>query len=142
MALIVVRNRVIICLLFLISVSPFANTAVATAQSSAVAPVLSSAVATSIPTAWITVAGNGFSAGGLVYIALYDQWGTDLEETRWTSASITVYGTNGSLDPAQGYSPGGSVAQLSCDQPLMVRAFDRQTDSWSNLLDVELACGG
>src|SRR5680860_1314462 len=73
MALIVVRNRVIICLLFLLSAGPFANASFATAQSSANPPVRTPAVATSLPADAITVSGNGFSGGGLVYVALYDQ---------------------------------------------------------------------
>lgn len=109
MALIVVRTRVIICLMFLLSVSSFADARSAFAQSSAVTPVLTSALATSIPFASITVAGKGFTSGGLVYIALFDQWGKALQETRWTTASPAVYGLNGSMDPALGYAEGGRI---------------------------------
>jgi len=199
MALIVVRNRVIICLLFLLSAGPFANASFATAQSSAILPVLTSAVATSLPADAITVSGNGFSGGGLVYVALYDQWGMALQETRWTSASPTVYGLNGSLDPANGFREGGSITEVFeqftatvygpngsqdpaqgyhqgndaldvtgaiygpngsqdpaqgyipgsslseaastyCEQALMARAFDQNTASWSNLVDVASGC--
>ena len=199
MALIIARNRVIICLLFLLSVNSLASSSPVNAQSSSIAPVLSSAVAASIPPGSVSVAGSGFTAGGLVFVALYDSWGNQLLETRWTNASlgnygpggsqdpaqafvpggtihesfdlfgqetfgpngsqdpargyipgsdltydaVTVYGPNGSQDPAQGYVEGSSVSRIAgiaCDQSVMVRAFDKQTATWSNLLDVDASC--
>ena len=199
MALIIARNRVIICLLFLLSVNSLASSSPVNAQSSSVVPVLSSAVAAAISPGTVSVAGEGFTAGGLVFIALHDAWGNQLLETRWTSASaavygengsqdpargfsesgtiresfelfrVTLYGPNGSQDPARGYSPGtdlqgfeetvhgpngsqdpaqgyrpgtsiSEMADLFCEQSLMVRAFDQQTSSWSNLLDLEMGC--
>ena len=40
----------------------------------------------------ISVTGATFTPGGAVYIALYDPWGAALHETRWITASQTVYG--------------------------------------------------
>jgi len=59
-----------------------------------------------------------------------------------TDASEAVYGPNGSQDPAQGFVPGtnGAAITSGCDTPLMVRAFDQATASWSNTLDVDLGC--
>jgi hypothetical protein len=198
MALILTRNRVIICLLMLLTLGPSAIPHQALAQS-AVTPVITSAVAASLPSASITVTGNGFTSGGLVFVALYDQWGNSLEETRWTSASPAVYGPNGSIDPAQGYVAGGELnevfnrvlgatygpngsidpaqgyspgvsaqefqpaiygpngsmdpaqgyvpasgvtqmAGISCGGFVMARAFDRQTATWSNPVDVDFGC--
>jgi hypothetical protein len=56
--------------------------------------------------------GQHFTPGGEVYIALYDQWGIELHETRWVTASVTVYGANGSQDPASGYLQGGTLREL------------------------------
>lgn len=112
MTLHIIHGRVIICLLFLLSVSPFANSPEATAQSGTTVPVLTSAVASSLPIGSVTVSGNGFTSGGLVYVVLYDQWGSSLQETRWTSASTAVYGVNGSIDPALGYVAGGRIQEV------------------------------
>ncbi|MDQ3657878.1 MAG: hypothetical protein M3457_22735 [Chloroflexota bacterium] len=172
MALIVVRNRIIICLLLLLSVAPLAPQS--GAAQSVFQPTLTSATtSTALPDS-IVVSGSGFTPGGLVYIALYDRWGATLHETRWVIAgesiyqptdstdpglgfesdgnireafeiaTAAVYGPNGSQDPAQGYvagDDGGRAFATACDAPLMVRAFDQRTASWSNLLDVEAACG-
>lgn len=172
MALIVVRNRIIICLLLLLSVAPLAPQS--GAAQSVLQPALTSATtSTALPDS-IVVSGSGFTPGGPVYIALYDRWGATLHEARWVIASepiyqptdsvdpglgfasggnireafematATVYGPNGSQDPAQRYVAGDEGAQTfvsTCDAPLMVRAFDQQTNAWSNLLNVEAACG-
>lgn len=72
------------------------------AAQSDVQPVRSSVSAsTALPDSFV-VSGNGFTPGGDVYIALYDQWGMILNETRWVAASESIHGPNGSQDPAQG----------------------------------------
>lgn len=112
MALHIVHGRVIVCLLFLLSINPFTGSPAASAQSGTTVPVLTSAVAMSIPFATVSVSGHGFTSGSLVYIVLYDQWGEALQETRWTSASTAVYGPNGSMDPALGYVDGGRIDEV------------------------------
>src|SRR5690606_1638571 len=37
-----------------------------------------------------TVAGTDFTPGGLVYLAVYDQMGAKLYETRWVTASLVT----------------------------------------------------
>lgn len=149
----------------------------------------------------VIVTGHGFTPGGEVYIALYDQWGMQLHETRWINASRTVYGPNGSRDPANGYDRGGTVnetfgasetvygpngsqdpangyvrgtsdttivggsetvygpngsqdpatgfvqgepgreiAGSLCGTAVMVRTYDEQTATWSDMLDVDVGC--
>jgi hypothetical protein len=91
----------------------------------------------------VTVTGEGFTPGGAVYVALYDVWGAELHETLWTTASRTAYGPNGSADPALGFRRGGALSEVFqhlCGATAMVRAFDRQTDRWSNWRDVDPGC--
>ena len=91
----------------------------------------------------IEVRGKEFSPGGQVYIALYDRWGATLYETRWVTSSSTVYGRDNSADPAAGYHRGGTVREVFahlCDATPMVRAFDQETATWSNWLDVHPGC--
>jgi hypothetical protein len=196
MPLIVARNRVIICLLFLLSVLPGALISPASAQTTVRTPVLASAVAP--PTGLIAVQGQHFTPGGLVYIAVYDRWGVDVHVHLWTIAAgeqfgpngsmdpaqgyiaagslaevidlfpATVYGPNGSMDPAQGYSSGRAAAPepeaiygpngsqdpaqgyvpageqaeagVTCGRDLMIRAYDQQAATWSNVVDVVAGC--
>jgi len=175
------------------------------AQTASALPILNNAVVSTIAPGVIEVSGERFSPGGLVYIALYDGWGTALHETRWVASSPTVYAVNGSQDPAQGFVQGGRIEEafaasrapvfgpngsqdpaqgygagddgsqalsapreavygpngsqdpaqgyvagsdggeafaIACDAPLMERAFDQRTATWSNLLDVDSGCGG
>ena len=106
-------------------------------------PTLTDAFATTSESGMVTVSGEGFSPGGQVYVALYDRWGATLHETRWVTASATVYGRDGSADPAAGYHRGGTVDEVFahlCDATPMVRAYDRETATWSNWLDVNPGC--
>jgi hypothetical protein len=117
--------------------------AIAAQVSGDVAPVLTAATATTVQPGTIVVAGKGFTPGGRVFIALYDGWGEQLLETRWVMASETVSGPIGSLDPATMYVAGGVVFESysdPCYHPVMVRAYDQATDSWSNVLDVVSGC--
>jgi len=130
------------------------------------------------------VTGQGFTAGGSVYVALYDRWstsGTQHYETRWVTASETTFGANGSHDPAQGYIAGGTISEhfgasetvygpngsqdpatgyvqgtseisvdtsgsvgivvgSRCDTSVMVRAYDTESATWSNMLDLTVGC--
>jgi hypothetical protein len=95
-----------------------------------------------------TVAGQHFTPGGHVYLALYDQMGAKLYETRWVNATVASSYPLG-IDPAgeRGHEqhpfPGGTV-QASfgnlCGATAMLRALDQTTDTWSNWLTVEPAC--
>lgn len=136
-----------------------------------------------------------------MYVALYDQWGMELRETRWVTASVTAFGPHGSQDPAKGYAPGGTIEETFgtiepvfgphgsqdpangyirgsgdtivvgasepvfgpngsqdpargyvagnpghevtlnlCGTAIMVRAYDAQTETWSNVLDIDSGC--
>jgi hypothetical protein len=190
-------QRVLIGLLVLISLLSHVLSPTASARDTS-SPVLSVATAVALPSTLISVQGDGFSSGGLVYLAVYDRWGTELHDHVWTVASTAHYGTNGSADPAQGYVPAGTIdavidlypatvygtngsqdpaqgfrqsvdavpapaaiygpngsqdpAQgyvpgvdqvtvgVSCGRDLMVRAYDQQGATWSNLLDIRAAC--
>lgn len=46
----------------------------------------------------------------------------------------TIYGSNGSQDPANGYDHGTNAGVLIGASNLTVRAFDEQANTWSNLL--------
>jgi hypothetical protein len=88
----------------------------------------------------IMITGEGFTPGGAVYVALYDPWGIALHETRWTTASQTIYGPRGSTDPALGYRQGGKLNEMFaglCGATVLVRAFDHQTATWSNWMNVD-----
>ncbi len=171
------QARRIVCLVLLLGFG-LIGSPTTTAQHASTFPVLTSAVPISAVPGSIMVTGNGFTHGGLVYIALYDQWGTALHETRWVTASVTVYQPSQNIAPGQGFSfdTGGNVAEVfeivveaasisvpdgnqnpalngssslpttmpgvECETALMVRAFDQASADWSNILNVELDCGG
>jgi hypothetical protein len=102
-------------------------------------PALTSAAGIAGAPGTIAVTGSGFTPGGRVYVALYDVWGAKLYETRWTAASPTGYGPNGSQDPAVGFDHGGALSAIFgrlCGTTPMVRAYDESTETWSNWLDV------
>jgi hypothetical protein len=95
-----------------------------------------------------TVAGRQFSPGGRVYLALYDQMGAKLYETRWIEASSTT--TVIHHQPGDGplggdrVTVGGGTLRASfanlCGATAMLRALDGTTNTWSNWLTVEPAC--
>ncbi len=167
------HNKLVVCFLVLFGLGVHIALPASNAQTSVAQPVLLNAIPSSIAPGTIEVAGEGFTAGGLVYITLDDEWGTTLRQDRWTTASPTVYGAHGSQDPAQGFTAGGDIEESfppfrqtafgpngsqdpargyvagdgqmtppagACDGPLVVRALDQRTASWSNLLDVEPGC--
>ena len=84
------------------------NTQVAPVDS----PLLIEASATHQSPELVVVRGQNFTPGGAVYVVLYDQWGMERHETRWVNASSTVYGPNGSQDPAIGFSQGGLIIEI------------------------------
>jgi hypothetical protein len=168
----IVRTRVIICLLFLVSLNPLL-TPEAGAQPSGQYPVLRATLATRPSVGLIAVRGDGFTPGGLVSIVLYDRWGQHVYAPVRAVASLGQYGPNGSVDPANGYvapgtidslvdflpgetfGPNGSAdpangythgnadsltTGLACGSQLMVRANDARTDTWTDLVDIEVGC--
>ena len=121
-------------------------------------PVLNAVVASSDLPDVVTVSGNGFTPGGRVYVALYDQWGAALYETRWVTASERyfqppvnlgtgddlVFDTGGAIAEGFVIVPGvldlaeGSQqnAPLVCTTALMARAYDQSTATWSAMVDL------
>ena len=155
MSLILVRNRLLICAFVLFALLSLVPVSTTTAQGTVSVPVLSVATPVSLPSTLIAVQGDGFTPGGLVYIAVYDRWGETLHQRVWAVAGHGQGGVGGSHDPSLGYvpagtldvvidhaSPGGDEATggISCGRDLMVRAYDQQAAAWSNLLDVTARC--
>jgi hypothetical protein len=109
------------------------------------APTLTDASAAT-QTPWLfTVAGEGFTPEGRVYLAVYDQMGAKLYETRWVVATAAVSKTIGGGEPghAQNASPGGTLHEAFgnlCGATAMMRALDEGTAAWSNWLTVEPTC--
>ena len=93
----------------------------------------------------VVITGAGFTPGGRVDLVLSDRWGVNRYEARWTTASPTVDGVDGSQDPARGFFPGGTVSERFdglCGATLMARAFDGATQTWSAAMDVEMSNAG
>jgi len=95
-----------------------------------------------------TVAGADFTPGGRVYLAVYDQMGAELHETRWVTASLATtvlvhQPGDGPLGRSLVAVPGGGLYEAFgqlCGTTAMMRALDEQTAVWSNWLTVEFAC--
>lgn len=111
----------------------------------AAGPTLTDVSAATQTPALFTVAGADFTPGGRVYLAVYDQMGAKLYETRWVSAGAAAeekLGMHGELVvPA---SPGGTLRAAFaglCGASAMMRAYDQTARTWSNWLDVEPGCG-
>ena len=131
----------------LLAVSSLAvlGSAATRAASDVAGPVLTGAAGTGQVPGTVLVTGERFTPSGEVYVALYDRWGAQLHETRWTKASPVVSGRNGSDDPAAGFSGGGTIREAFgglCGATAMVRAYDQRTARWSNWLDVDAAAAG
>jgi len=132
----------LIVLFVVLAISALAPSGPATAQMTGPLPVLSVAVVSPQP-ASIVFVGEGFTAGGDVFIAIHDPWGERAYETRWTTASKPRLDMYGHKDPVFGYQPGGIVVESFehlCGQQVMVRAYDQTTRAWSNLVDIVTAC--
>ena len=111
-------------------------------------PTLTDVSATTRPPALFTVTGTDFTAGGRVYLAVYDRMGATLYETRWVTASrATVtepYWGEGQYGGAV-TTAGGTLHEAFdhlCGAAAMMRALDEQTATWSNWLEVAPACAG
>jgi hypothetical protein len=115
------------------------------AAPSPAAPAIALDVSHAFSPGTIMVDGQGFTPGGRVYIALYDRWGVALHETRWVTATSVLYGSDGSQDPARGFTAGGTVRERFtglCGTELMARAYDAATQTWSAELDVNATNAG
>jgi hypothetical protein len=85
----------------------------------------------------VTVDGQGFTAGGRVYVAVYDQMGAKLYETRWVNAT-------GPMPPFEAGVWNDQVADTThygaihetfdhlSGANVMIRAYDATTETWSN----------
>ena len=166
------RNRTLVFLFVLTVFLPQSRDSTATAQVVRSMPVLSIAAAVGPPATTVRVAGEGFTPGGRVSIAVYDRWGVDVYEHVWITAAdgtaggtgsqnadpgdatagavdevfalvpIAVDGPNDSQDPDRDFMPGVDqpIIGFVCGRDLMVRAYDQQIATWSNLLDVTALC--
>lgn len=76
-------------------------------------PVLGPAVASDDWAGGITLNGTGFAPGGMVFIAIHDQWGNTQHETRWITASEISYQPPQDLPPGESFSfdTGGNFAE-------------------------------
>ena len=85
-----------------------------TAQAEPTGPVLNAITTSADQSGAIMVSGTGFTLGGLVYIALYDQWGMVLHETRWITATRTAYQPPQELASGEVISSatGGNIGEL------------------------------
>jgi hypothetical protein len=146
---------------------PVADAHTARTSLAGLGPLIHASIAQ--PLGSVLVTGDGFSPGGRVYVVLYDQWGQQLHENRWVTASASVdridgtgYGSlqggtinetfgslgaiagpHGNQDSANRYvagNPKHEVADNFCGTAIMVRAYDAQTELWSNVLDIDPCC--
>jgi hypothetical protein len=110
-------------------------------------PSLTDVSATTQTPRLFTVTGNGFTPGGRVYLAIYDQMGAQLYETRWSTAGLPLLALMGPTGHEAAALPGAgrggmlreTFANL-CGATAMMRAYDLETLTWSTWLTVEPAC--
>ena len=158
------RRVLLLAILGLVALfSPVADARVAPTSMTNSGPIIHVSAAGSPGSVQVT--GEDFTPGGRVYVVLYDQWGQQLHENRWVTStaalyridgtgygyiqggtidvtfglSETVYGTDDSQGPANGYVAGTAAGSL-CGATLMVRAYDEQTSVWSSVLDADPGC--
>ena len=74
-------------------------------------PAIRIEVATTVETHSIAVVGQGFTAGGQVFITVHDQWGMAAPESRWVTASEISYQPPQGVEPGEGFSfnTGGNI---------------------------------
>jgi hypothetical protein len=122
--------QLVLALIVLFAFVPFAQSA---AQSAGVQPILALGPVTDLDTPGsIRVTGSGFTAGGDVFIGLYDQWGKQLYEPRWVAAGA---GSAGEGDFSESFD-------IACRSGVMVRAHDRTTGIWTDVLDIDILESG
>ena len=106
-------------------------------------PVLTAAACTGEGQGVLLVTGEQFTPGGKVAVVLFMPGKTDPAVIRSLRASQSIFGPNGSTDPARGFQRGGFVGIALgswCQEARMVRAYDLQRGTWSNALNVDLHC--
>jgi hypothetical protein len=116
-------------------------------RQSVAVPSLTNISATTQSARLFTVTGKDFTAGGRVYLAIYDQMGAQLYETRWITANLPVLALMGPTGHEAASLPGSgrggtlreAFADL-CGATAMMRAYDLDTDTWSTWLTVEPTC--
>ena len=107
------------------------------------APVLTGAACSGEGRGVLMVTGEQFTPGGQVDVVLSTPGSTTPAVLRSLRASQSIAGTNGSSDPARGFQQGGFVGLAlgpSCQKATTVRAFDRQSGTWSNEVSIDLGC--
>jgi hypothetical protein len=110
------------------------------------APMLRGAFLTSVDGS-VIVAGEGFTAGGRVYIAVHDELGATLYPTRWAVATPAIEITGARADVPESHPlttvAGGrlheTIAGL-CGAHVIIRAYDAETAMWSNWVDASPFC--
>jgi hypothetical protein len=132
------RQLTLPCSLVLLFALCVGSVRVDAAQVGFVSPVLTSVVASPVQSSAIPVAGSsemlvsgvGFTPGGLVYIAVHDQWAKIQHETRWVTASVPVLQPPQDLAPGAGFSvdSGGNIGEFF-DIPVTVTTFPGDTQN-------------
>jgi hypothetical protein len=106
-------------------------------------PVLTGAACTGEGQGVLMVTGEQFTPGGEVAVGLFMPDKADPAVIRTIRASQSIFGPNGSTDPARGFQSGGFVGIALgpwCQEARTVRAYDLQRGTWSNGLNVDLRC--
>ena len=117
-------------LLFMLALAPLSLILVG-AQPVSANPLLVNASIVSRPSGQIAIHGEGFSPGGIVYIAVFDRSGQDVQYNAWAVATEAVYGPNGSSDPAQGYVAAGTINEvISLDSSPVYGPHGSQDPAW------------
>jgi len=94
----------------------------------------------------LVLSGSGFTPGGRVEVAVYDHAGTERLETRWGTATATIYGRDAHADPTDpttGFTRAGVIGVdvgSRCGAPVRIKAYDQQTGRWSDWLDFDPGC--
>jgi hypothetical protein len=142
-----------VCLAMLLTavlggLSPRPQTYAADANPQGSRPLLMNASQSASPELF-SVVGQGFTASGQVYLAIYDQAGARLYEHRLVHATPKLnadqaarLNDHGVIDAVA--SPGGSINQTFqglCGASAMMRAEDVSTGVWSGWLMVAPKCG-
>ena len=106
-------------------------------------PRLTDVSATTQTARLFTVTGEDFTPAGRVYLAIYDQMGAQLYETRWITASPGLAVEAGPTGHEAAFIRSGTLREAFanlCGATAMMRAYDEVTTVWSNWLTVEPAC--
>jgi hypothetical protein len=112
------------------------------------APNLTDVSATTQTPRLFTVTGTDFTPGGRAYLAVYDQMGAQLYETRWVTANpaLPVEAGPTGHEAASIQSPDAGTLREAfanlCGAAAMMRAYDHTTATWSNWLTVQPVCDG